>query len=201
MTCTPARCSASIVTRSAMSTPSGSPASPSSRSSCAIRSPSRSGIPVSTGIAPRIGATPARKFSGGSQGANSWWWRAAEPKSQRIGSAPRGEQREARVLVPRPLADVRARDVADVVRVEEQQRPEVGRLERRLRAVEAVPAQPREVDALLPVHRPRRVGRADGPACVVTALPPGLKLLTRAAPPRDLALRRWRKSAMKSSSP
>ena len=73
-----------------MSTPSGSPASPRSRSSSAIRSPSRSGMPVSTGIAPRIGATPARKFSGGSQGAKSWWWRAAEPKSQRIGSSPRG---------------------------------------------------------------------------------------------------------------
>ena len=47
------------------------------------------GCPVSTGIAPRIGETPARKFSAGSQGANSWWWRAAEPKSHRIGSAPR----------------------------------------------------------------------------------------------------------------
>ena len=54
-----------------MSTPSGSSWRPRSRSSCAIRAPSRSGIPVSTGIAPRIGATPARKFSGGSQGANS----------------------------------------------------------------------------------------------------------------------------------
>ena len=43
------------------------------------------------------------------------------------------EEREARVLVARPLADVRARDVADVVRVEEQQRPEVGCVERRLR--------------------------------------------------------------------
>ena len=55
-----------------MSIPSGSPWSPRSRSSVAIRSPSLSGIPVSTGIAPRMGATPARKFSGGSHGANSW---------------------------------------------------------------------------------------------------------------------------------
>ena len=55
-----------------MSIPSGSSSRPSSRSSCAIRSPSRSGMPVSFGIAPRIGETPARKFSGGSHGANSW---------------------------------------------------------------------------------------------------------------------------------
>ena len=72
-----------------MSIPSGSSWRPSSRNSCAIFAPSRSGIPVSTGIAPRIGETPARKFSGGSHGANSWWWRAADPKSHRIGSAPR----------------------------------------------------------------------------------------------------------------
>ena len=28
----------------------------------------------------------------GSHGANSWWWRAADPKSHRIGSAPRGSR-------------------------------------------------------------------------------------------------------------
>ncbi len=75
-----------------MSTPSGSSWSPSSRNSWAIFAASRSGMPVSTGIAPRIGETPARKLSSGSQGANIWWWRAAEPKSQRIGSAPRASK-------------------------------------------------------------------------------------------------------------
>ena len=86
----------------------------------------------------------------------------AEVPEDRIGAAR--EQREARVLVARPLADVRARDVADVVRVEQQHRAELRGLERRLRAVEPLLAQAREVDALLPVHRPRRVGRADRPA-------------------------------------
>ena len=56
----------------------------------------------------------------------------AEVPEDRIVAAR--QQREAGVLVARPLADVRARDVADVVRVEEQQRAEVGALERRLRA-------------------------------------------------------------------
>ena len=40
------------------------------------------------------------------------------------------EEHPARVLVPRPLADVRARDVADVVRVEQEERAEVGLRER-----------------------------------------------------------------------
>ena len=126
-----------------------------------IFSASRSGMPVSSGIAPRIGATPARKFSSGSHGAYSWWCRAAEPKSQRIGSCAAREQHPARVLVARPLADVRARDVADVVRVEQQQRTEVGGLERRLRPREPVGAQLGEVDPLLPVDRHRGAARCD----------------------------------------
>ena len=72
-----------------MSIPSGSSCRPRSRSSRVIFVGQAVRNAVSTGIAPRIGATPARKFSGGSHGANSWWCRAAEPKSQRIGSAPR----------------------------------------------------------------------------------------------------------------
>ena len=115
------------------------------------------------------------------------------------------EQREAGVLVPRPLADVRARDVADVVRVEQQHAPEIRGLERRLGAVETVLAQSREVDALLPVHRARRVGGADGPRF---AWSPHHLLVGMLAHPRERrdaasrpdALRRCRKSAMKSSS-
>jgi hypothetical protein len=67
----------------------------------------------------------------------------------------------AGVLVPRPFADVRAGDVADVVGVEEQQRPEVGGLERLLGPLQALGAQPREVDALLPVDGHRRAARCD----------------------------------------
>ena len=115
------------------------------------------------------------------------------------------EQRETRVLVPRPLADVRARDVADVVRVEEEHRPEVRGLERRLGSVEALLAQSREVDTLLPVHGARRVGGADGPAsrghrttswsgCSLT-VESGVAVVSR-----PHVLRRYRKSAMKSSS-
>jgi hypothetical protein len=70
---------------------------------------------------------------------------------------PAREQGEPRVLVPRPLADMRTRDVADVVRVEEQHGTEIRRLERRLGAVEPLLAQPREVDALLPVNRAGRI--------------------------------------------
>ena len=55
-------------------------------------------MPVSTGIAPRIGATPGAEVLLGSHGANSWWWRAAEPKSHRIGSSPRGSRAQRAFL-------------------------------------------------------------------------------------------------------
>ena len=88
--------------------------------------------------------------------------RRSEVPEDRVGSSH--EKREARVLVPCPLADVRARDIADVVGVEQQHRPQVGCLEGRLGAVEALLPQPREVDALLPVDGARRVGGAAGAA-------------------------------------
>ena len=52
----------------------------------------------------------------------------AEVPDVRIAAA--GQERVAGHLVARPLADVGARDVADVVEVEEQDGAEVGRLER-----------------------------------------------------------------------
>ncbi len=70
--------------------PSGSPARPRSDSSLWISAASAWGMPVSLPMAPRIGDTHARQLDSGSQGQYSWWWRAAEPKSQRIGSPPRG---------------------------------------------------------------------------------------------------------------
>ena len=119
-----------------------------------------------------------------------------EVPEDRVGTAR--EQREACVLVARPLADVRARDVADVVRVEQQDRAELRSLERCPGTVEPLPAQPREVDALLPVHCPCRVGRPDRTASrahCVTSCESG----AAAAWARE-ALRRKGKSAMKSSS-
>ena len=59
--------------------------------------------------------------------------RRAEVPQHRIALA--GEQHAARALVPRPFADVRARDVADVVLVEEQHRAE-----RRSRAATHAPS-------------------------------------------------------------
>ncbi len=75
---------------SVMSMPTGSFSRPCSRSSSRMWAARRSGTPVWSGIAPRIGETPPRKFSGGSQGAYIWWCLAAEPKSQRIGGPVRG---------------------------------------------------------------------------------------------------------------
>jgi hypothetical protein len=49
--------------------------------------------------------------------------RGAEVPEDRVVAS--GEERVARVLVARPLADVRARDIADVVRVEEEQGAEI----------------------------------------------------------------------------
>jgi len=63
------------------------------------------------------------------------------------------QQREADVLVALPRTDRGARDIAQVVGVKQQQRAEIGALERGLRARKAVRTQPVEIDSLLPVHR------------------------------------------------
>ncbi len=62
-----------------------------------------------------------------------------------------GEQAIADQLVARPLADDRARDVADIVLVETQHRAETGRGEGLAGAREAVAMQAPEIDALLEV--------------------------------------------------
>ena len=93
--------------------------------------------------------------------------RRAEVPDVRIAVA--GEQRVARQLVARPLADHGAGRVADVVLVEAQQRAQPGVGERRARAREPVVVQPAEVDALLEVdlrvarrlQRPVPAGDAD----------------------------------------
>ena len=62
-----------------------------------------------------------------------------------------GQQREAAELVALPFADLGAGEIADVVDVEDQQRAEVGVLQRLLGAAEAIAVQPAEIDARLEV--------------------------------------------------
>src|SRR5688572_25373458 len=76
--------------------------------------------------------------------------RAAEIPDVRIARA--GEQRIARELVARPLADHGAGGVADVVLVEGEQRAEARVRERGTRAREAVVVQAAEIDALLEIN-------------------------------------------------
>lgn len=71
------------------------------------------------------------------------------------GQAVARQQREARVLVAGPLADVGRGDVADVVRVEQQQRAEIRFLQLGLGAGKPVAAEFVEIDPLLPVHAHR----------------------------------------------
>ena len=75
-------------------------------------------------------------------------------------TAPRQEG-VAGHLVARPLADVGARDVADVVEVEQQDGAEVGGVERRRAPAEPIGSQAIDVPALLPVDV-HRAGRSEG---------------------------------------
>ena len=75
-----------------------------------------------------------------------------------VGLAVAGDQRVAQQLVARPLADDRARRVADVVLIERQQRAEAAARERLAHARDAVGVQPAEIDALLEVDL-RMAGR------------------------------------------
>src|SRR2546422_2687326 len=75
--------------------------------------------------------------------------RAAEIPDVRL--AVSREQRIARELVARPLADHRAGGVADIVLVEREQRAKTGVRERGAHPREAVPVQPAEIDALLEI--------------------------------------------------
>ena len=76
---------------------------------------------------------------------------AAEVPQVRL-AAPR-EQREAGHLVARPLADVGARDVADVGEVEDQDRAQLRIGQRALGPGQAVAPEAVHVDPLLPVDR------------------------------------------------
>src|SRR4051794_21692832 len=75
--------------------------------------------------------------------------RRAEVPQHRVAVA--GQQCVADHLVAEGAADPRVRRVADVVEVEEQERPALARVQCRLRRAEPVVAQPREVDPPLVV--------------------------------------------------
>src|SRR5262249_17018203 len=62
------------------------------------------------------------------------------------------KQRPAAELVALPLADLRRRDVADVVDVEDQKRAELGRFECLAHPREPIAVQPAIVDAFLEIH-------------------------------------------------
>ena len=94
-----------------------------------------------------------------------WQPWAVEPVVLRGGSevpevrlAAAGQEGEARHLVAGPLPDVGARDVADVVEVEDQEGAEVRCLERIADALEPVVPQPLGVHTLLPVDGLRSRG-------------------------------------------
>src|SRR5207249_7580607 len=75
--------------------------------------------------------------------------RAAEVPNVRITRA--ADERIARELVARPLADHRAGGVADVVLIEAKERPEARMRERCAHARETVVVQPAEIDPLLEI--------------------------------------------------
>src|SRR3989442_12029436 len=62
------------------------------------------------------------------------------------------QQAPARELVARPLADDRAREIADVVLVEHEDGAEARLRQRLARAAEPIGVQTLEIDALLEVH-------------------------------------------------
>src|SRR2546422_1610670 len=85
----PAFCRAKTMGNSAVSTPSGSPATPCSRMRSFTVLATSSESPASGATDPRKPVIPAREFSGRSHGACKRCAFAAEPKSHRIGSPPR----------------------------------------------------------------------------------------------------------------
>src|SRR5215813_2486010 len=86
--------------------------------------------------------------------------RRAEVPHPRLAVA--GEQRVADELVPRPLADDRSGDVADVVLVEHEQGAQARAREGAAHPGKAIGTEPPEVHALLEVHL-HVPGRLDGP--------------------------------------
>ena len=147
----PSFCSSNSIGGSTTSTPSGMPPTPSSSRIALISCAASRNSATSAPIAPRMPSMPARQWSCAQP-------RRVEPVVLRrraevpdVRVAVAGEQRVARELVARPLADDGARGVADVVLVEAEQRAEPRARQRRARAREPVVVQAAEVDALLEI--------------------------------------------------
>ena len=157
----PTRCSACSVTMSVMSMPSGSPAEPALTQLVLDRArrarPGRRSRPASR----RASARRRRGSSTRAARARTAGGAGRPSRSPTAPGRPRAEQHEPRVLVARPLADVGARHVADVVRVEQQQRPELGGAQRRPGTSPDGPRAVGEVDPLLPVDRHRGAAGRD----------------------------------------
>ena len=90
--------------------------------------------------------------------------RSEVPKNRIIGVAR--EQRPAAELVAFPFADFGRRDVADIVDVENEQRAELGFLQRLLDAAEPITVQPAVIDPLLEIDA-HGAERRQGPTPVV----------------------------------
>src|SRR5919199_299023 len=83
------------------------------------------------------------------------------PQFPQHGVARAREEHAAGALVSRPLANVRARDVADVVLIEQQDRAEVRRSQCGTCPLEPIAPESREIHTLLPVHPHRGTTRSD----------------------------------------
>ena len=149
----PSACSAASIGGSTMSTPSGMSATPSPRRMSAISA-------RCAGEQPDLWRDRAAQADHAAADVLGRQPRAVQPvvlggraEVPQVRLAAAGQQREARHLVARPLADVGAGDVADVVEVEEQQGAEVGGSERLAGAAEAVVAQPRRCRPAPPSRR------------------------------------------------
>src|SRR5262249_32879465 len=135
----PAFCSSNIIGGSIRSMPIGMLPTPASRMSEAISSACRSIRPKAGATVPRMPMSPGLAILRPEPGRGKLVMpsrRAAVPKDGMVGGG--GEQGEAARLAAPPFADLGRGEVADVVDVEDEQRAQLGLLQRRLDAAEPV---------------------------------------------------------------
>ena len=149
----PAACSSRNTDVSARSTPRGmSPdALLASAPSGSPRRRASAGRPTGRDGALQAGVAADRVLGVVQWGSWRRWALAALAEVPDPGPAGARDQRVALTLVERPVPDVGAGGVADVARLEQQDGPEVGGLERLAHAGQPVLPQPFGVDAVLPV--------------------------------------------------
>ena len=154
----PSASSAATIGGSTMSTPSGMSSTPSAFRISQISRAARRNRPASGRHGAAQADHPGVDVVLGQPRAVQAMVLGRRPEVPDVRAAAARLERVARHLVAGPLADVRARDVADVVEVEQQHRAKVGGVERGPGAAEAVRPEAVGVDPLLPVdgHRSRR---------------------------------------------